>query len=143
MEASDCLIQCCRHPVYQLRLYHTLSLHGFLPRRRLLSYSTTTDPDLPRSYKTFSRTLTMSVKTEPGSASPALLISTGVQTESDLLNRRPTSSLDMDKKSPPLSQPSNRRGRGDRPDRIPTSSAQVNTAPASNAVRQLSDKLLH
>ena len=85
----------------------------------------------------------MSVKTEPGSASPALLISTGVQTESDLLNRRPTSSLDMDKKSPPLSQPSNRRGRGDRPDRIPTSSAQVNTAPASNAVRQLSDKLLH
>ena len=88
----------------------------------------------------------LSVKTEADPASPAHLISIGVQTESDLWKHRPASSLDMDKKSPSLSQPSNRRGRGNRPDSTPdanTSSAQVNAAPASSAVRQLNDNVLH
>ncbi len=86
-----------------------------------------------------------SVKTEPGSpASPALLSSSGVQTDLGLWNHHPFSSLDMDKKSQPLPQPSTRRGRGDRPNNINTHfvsspSAQANAAPASSAVRQLND----
>lgn len=136
----------CRHLVYQLRLYHTCSSRWLSTLcRRLLSYSTTTDPDLPRWYKTLSHSLTMlSVKTEHGPASPALLSSPGVQIELDLWNHRPASSLDMEKKSPPLSQPSNRRGRGDRPDSTrsaSTPSAQVNAAPASSAVRQLNNNV--
>jgi hypothetical protein len=86
----------------------------------------------------------LSVKTEHGPASPALLSSTGVQTELDLWNHRPASSLNMEKKTPPLSQPSNRRGRGDRPDSTrsaSTPSTQVNAAPASSAVRQLNNNV--
>jgi hypothetical protein len=118
------------------------SLHGFPPPHRLLSYSTTTDPDLPRWYRPFHINLTMlSVKTEPGSpASPALIRSTGVQTDSDLWNHYLASSLDMDKKSEPFSQPSTRRGRGDRPNSAHppstgTPPAQANAAAASSAVR--------
>jgi hypothetical protein len=83
----------------------------------------------------------LSVKTEPGSpASPALSKSTGVQTDSDLWNHHLASSLDMDKKSEPRSQPSTRRGRGDRPNSAlspstPSVPAQANAAPASSAVR--------
>jgi hypothetical protein len=81
----------------------------------------------------------LSVKTELGSpASHALLKSTGVQTDSDLWNHHLASSLDMDKKSEPPSQPSTRRGRGDRQRSVPslsTPSAQANAAPASSAVR--------
>lgn len=81
----------------------------------------------------------LSAKTEAGCpASPALLNSTGVQTDSDLWNHHLASSLDMDKKSDPLSQPSNRRGRGDRSNSAPshsTPSAQANAPAASRAVR--------
>jgi hypothetical protein len=80
-----------------------------------------------------------SVKTEPDCpASPVLLSSTGVQTDSDLRNHHLASSLDMDKKSEPNYQPSTRRGRGDRPNTarsLSTPSAQANAAPASSAVR--------
>jgi hypothetical protein len=79
----------------------------------------------------------LSVKTEPGSpASPALLSSPGVQTDLNLWNHHLASSLDMDKKSQPLSQPPNRRARGERPNNtrsVGTPSAQVNTGPASSA----------
>jgi len=85
----------------------------------------------------------LSVKTEHGSpASPALLSSTGVQTDSDLWNHHLASSLDMDKKSEPFPQPSTRRGRGDRPNNArshSTPSAQANAAPASSAVRWPND----
>lgn len=81
----------------------------------------------------------LSVKTEPGSpASPALLNSTGVQTDLHLWNHHLTSSADMDKKSEPKSQPSTRRGRGDRPNSalpLGTPPAQANAAPAPSAVR--------
>ena len=81
----------------------------------------------------------LSVKTEPGSpASHALLSSTGVQTDSDLWNHHLASSLDMNRKSQPLSQPSTHRGRGDGPNSTPsqsTPSAQANAAPASSTVR--------
>ena len=84
----------------------------------------------------------LSVKTEPDSlASPALLNSTGVQTDIDLWNHHLASSLAMDKKSEPLSQPSNRRGRGDRSNMsnsalsLSTPPAQANAPPASSAVR--------
>jgi hypothetical protein len=81
----------------------------------------------------------LSVKTEPGSpASPALLNSTGVQTDSDLWDHHLSSSLDMDKKSEPNSQPSTRRGRGDRSNSarsLSTPSAQANAPPASSGVR--------
>ena len=84
----------------------------------------------------------MSVKTEPGSAaSPALLNSTGVQTDLDLWNHYLASSLDMDKKSELHSQPSTRRGRGDRPNQpntalsLGTPSVQANAAASSSAVR--------
>lgn len=76
------------------------------------------------------------MKTEPGSAPPALLSSTGEQTDLDLWNHHLTSSLDMDKKSEPNSQPSTRRGRGDRPNNalsLSTPSPQTNIVPASSA----------
>jgi len=85
----------------------------------------------------------LSVKTEPGSPpSPALLSSTGVQTDLGLWNLHLASSLDMDKKSQPLSHPSTRRGRGDRPNNthsVGAPSAQANAAPASSAVRERND----
>lgn len=81
----------------------------------------------------------LSAKTEPGiPASPALLNSKGVQTDSHLWDHYLASSLDMDKKSDPRSQPSNRRGRGDRQNSthsLGTPPAQANAAPASSAVR--------
>jgi len=85
----------------------------------------------------------LSVKSEPGSpASPAILSSTGVQTDPNLWNHHLASPLDMDKNSDPLSQPSTRRGRGDRPNSAlsrGTPPAQANAAPASSAVRYLND----
>jgi hypothetical protein len=51
----------------------TLTPHGFLPPRRLLSHSTTTDPDIPRWYRLSCAATMLSVKTEPGTpASPVL-----------------------------------------------------------------------
>lgn len=89
----------------------------------------------------------LSMKTEPGSpASPALLSSTGVQTDSDLWNHHLTSSLDMDKKSERNSQPSARRGREDRPNAarsLSTPSAQGNAPPASSGVRYPNDHVFH
>jgi hypothetical protein len=82
----------------------------------------------------------LGVKTEP--ASPAHLSPPGVQTNLILWNRRLAFSLDMDKNSQPVSRPSNRTARGDRPNNTRsagTPSAQVNTTPASRAVRQLND----
>jgi hypothetical protein len=81
----------------------------------------------------------LSAKTEPGTpASPALLNSTGVQTDSHLWNLYLASSLDMDRKTDPPSQPSNRRGRGDRQNSahpLSTPFTQANAAAASSAVR--------
>jgi len=81
----------------------------------------------------------LSGKTEPDSpASPALLNSTGVKTDSDLWTHHLASSLDMEKKSEPPSQPSTRRGRGDRPNSAlsrSTSAQPAFAAPASSAVR--------